>query len=115
MIIIDENVEFYWIHLLRSLGYEILSIAESFPGISDKKVIKLAKRYNGLLITEDKDFGELIFAHRFEKVAVIFLRYDQPQYNQIEKSILICVEGYYNNPGIKYFTVTKHNIRVRSL
>lgn len=61
MIIFDENVETYWIELIKGKGYETFSIKENYPGISDKDVLEVAKDLGGLLITEDKDFGELIF------------------------------------------------------
>jgi predicted nuclease of predicted toxin-antitoxin system len=111
MIIFDENVERYWINLIQSLGYPSISIAEKFPGISDRKVVEIVKSYEGLLITEDKDFGELIFAYGITRVSVILLRYDQPQYEQIEKSLLLCIKEYFDNPKSKYITITKKKIR----
>jgi predicted nuclease of predicted toxin-antitoxin system len=111
MIIFDENVERYWINLIRSLGYSSISIAEKFPGISDREVVEIVKLHEGLLITEDKDFGELIFAYGITRVSVILLRYDQPHYDQIEKSLLICIKEYFDNPKSKYITITKKKIR----
>ncbi len=84
MIVFDENVEEYWIQLIKTKGYEYLSIREKYQGVSDYKVIEIARNVKGLLVTEDKDFGELLFAHKVEKLAVLFMRYDQPQYNQIQ-------------------------------
>lgn len=63
MIVADENIEQYWIDLLRKTGYAVLSVRETAPGISDQAVVVLAKETGGLLLTEDKDFGELVFAH----------------------------------------------------
>lgn len=63
MIIADENVERYWIDLLRKKQYQVLSIAESYPQISDTGVAALTQQHKGILITEDKDFGELVFAY----------------------------------------------------
>ncbi|MCW5906512.1 MAG: DUF5615 family PIN-like protein [Chitinophagales bacterium] len=78
MIIADEILERYWIELLREKQYTVLSIAESFPQITDHEVAELALKHKGILITEDKDFGELIFAYGIPKLTVVFLRYDQP-------------------------------------
>jgi predicted nuclease of predicted toxin-antitoxin system len=61
MITFDENVEDYWIALIKSKGYETFSIKENYPGISDKEVLEVVRNLGGLLITEDKDFGELVF------------------------------------------------------
>jgi predicted nuclease of predicted toxin-antitoxin system len=115
MIVFDENIERYWINLIQNLGYPSISIAGMFPGISDRQVVDIVKSHEGLLITEDKDFGELIFAHGFTRVSVIFLRYDQPQYHQIEKSLLKCVKDHFDNPTKKFIIISKTKIREISL
>ena len=62
MIVADENIEQYGINLLRLKGYDVLSIREKHPGISDREVVAIDRSNNGILLTEDKDFGELVFA-----------------------------------------------------
>jgi predicted nuclease of predicted toxin-antitoxin system len=113
MIIFDENVEEYWIQLAQSKGYEYLSIRENYSGISDIEFIEIARKYKGLVITEDKDFGELLFAHGIEKVSVLFMRYDQPHYQQIKEYFLNCIDDYHNNPEVVFITITKSQIRYR--
>lgn len=58
MIIADENIDFKLIRKLRLLDFEVLSIKEKHKGISDFEIIQIAKETNGILITEDSDFGE---------------------------------------------------------
>jgi predicted nuclease of predicted toxin-antitoxin system len=113
MIIIDENVETYWIQLLKNADYEYFSIRENCPGISDSDVIDIARKHKGLIITEDKDFGELLFSHDLEKVSVLFMRYDQPEYHQIEKFFLKCIDNYFANQEVCFITITKNKIRIR--
>jgi predicted nuclease of predicted toxin-antitoxin system len=115
MIIFDENVEEYWIQLIKGKGYEYFSIRENCHGISDNEVIDIVRKHKGLLITEDKDFGELLFSHGVEKVSVLFMRYDQPQYNQIEKYFIKCIDDYFNDPEICFITITKNKIRNRKM
>lgn len=74
MIIIDENVGQELINQLVGFGHEVYSIREHQQGISDNLVIEIAKLKKGVLITEDKDFGELIFSHDIKDCSVIFLR-----------------------------------------
>jgi predicted nuclease of predicted toxin-antitoxin system len=115
MIVIDENVDQILIDRLVSKNYKIISIREYKPGISDREVTELAKLKNGLVITEDKDFGELVFSYDIKNCSVIFLRYDKKDYNQIEKNILKVLENYYKNPGHHFITVTKKKIRIRKI
>jgi len=115
MIVLDENIEAYWINLLRKHEHQIISIAESYPGISDREVMQIVEENKELLITEDKDFGELVFAYGFKNVSIIFLRYDQPEYHQIENAFLGCVKKYAASTINKFITISKTKIRVRGI
>ena len=46
---------------LRHDGYIVLYVAEIEPGISDHDVLNLANHEEAILLTADKDFGELVF------------------------------------------------------
>ena len=115
MIIFDENVEVYWVELIRSKGYETLSIKESLLGISDREVLEVARTHKGIVITEDKDFGELVFSYGIEGVSVLLMRYDQPQYELIENYVLKCLEDYFENPATCFITVSRSKIRTRRI
>ena len=56
----DESVSRFVVERLRSGGFNVLSIAESKPGAPDTHVLKAAGRAGRILITEDRDFGELV-------------------------------------------------------
>ncbi|MEA1964042.1 MAG: DUF5615 family PIN-like protein [Candidatus Aerophobetes bacterium] len=57
----DESVEKAVVDWLRDQKFDVAHIIEKVPSISDEEVIKLANSENRILITNDKDFGELIF------------------------------------------------------
>jgi predicted nuclease of predicted toxin-antitoxin system len=63
------------VRTLRGENYDVLSIAEQFPSFSDNEVLQLAIKENRILITEDKDFGEWIFAHGKKVGGVILIRF----------------------------------------
>jgi predicted nuclease of predicted toxin-antitoxin system len=46
---------------MRELGFDILSVQQSHPGLSDKEVLHLAVREERILVTFDRDFGDRIF------------------------------------------------------
>lgn len=71
----DESCDFSIVRGLRSQGYDVTSIAESSPGASDEQVIGLARSERRLLITEDKDFGQLVFSAAKENSGVLLVRY----------------------------------------
>ena len=115
MIVIDENVEQHWIELLRQKGYKLLLISQVAPRSSDSQVIEIAKQHKGILLTEDKDFGELVFSHNIQSLSIFFLRYDQPQYAQIETALLKTIEEFLTLEEHYFVTITMNNIRIRKL
>ncbi len=70
----DECVDRQIVDQLRRKGHEVLYVAEMKPGISDDDVLNLANLEKSILLTADKDFGDLIF--RQDKIAtgVILIR-----------------------------------------
>jgi predicted nuclease of predicted toxin-antitoxin system len=57
----NENVSASVIQGLRNRGDDVLSVKESFRGTRDPQVLARAQADNRVLITHDKDFGELAF------------------------------------------------------
>ena len=70
----DESVDGPIVGRLRREGHNVFYVAESTPGLSDEQVLEAANERNALLLTADKDFGELVF--RLQKVhrGVVLLR-----------------------------------------
>ena len=64
----DESVDGPVVERLRQVGHDVVYVAELSPSMSDDQVLQLANERNALLVTADKDFGELVFrlgkAHR---------------------------------------------------
>ncbi|MDD3260019.1 MAG: DUF5615 family PIN-like protein [Smithellaceae bacterium] len=71
----DESCDYSVIRALRTAGYSVDAIAEISPSLSDEVVLELAVAESRLLITEDKDFGEWVFAHHHAMMGVLLIRY----------------------------------------
>jgi predicted nuclease of predicted toxin-antitoxin system len=72
--VVDESVDFTIVKSLRANGLEVFAIAEQSPSISDDDVLSIAFRLNVPLITEDKDFGELVFRLNLPHHGILLLR-----------------------------------------
>ena len=115
MIIFDENVHQVFVDLIVDKGYKILSIKNEHAGISDKEIMQLAKSLSGIIVTEDKDFGELVYSHGVRDCSVIFLRYKISEIDSIKTNLLKILENVIP-PKSKFFvTITKNKIRIKSL
>ena len=73
-ILADENVDAPIIVWLAACGHDVLSMCETSPGASDEAVVTLAEREQRVIITSDRDFGELVFRHGARPAGVIYLR-----------------------------------------
>ena len=70
----DESVNRQTVERLRQEGHDVLYIAELEPGIPDHVVLARANERNALLLTADKDFGELVFRQKLVNSGVVLLR-----------------------------------------
>lgn len=73
-LVADESVEGPTVDVLRAAGHTVLFIAETSPGIEDGEVLEIACRERALLLTADKDFGELVFRNREPHCGVLLIR-----------------------------------------
>lgn len=73
----NENFPLTSVLILKEAGFDIKSIGQDFPGIRDDEVIEYAIAENRLILTFDRDYGELIFKKGYRPQAgVIYLRWD---------------------------------------
>ena len=83
----DESCDFLIVRTLRSEEYDVLSVAESFPSASDRQVLQHAVKEKRILLTEDKDFGEWVFAHGEKIYGVILIRFPANARKQLGEEI----------------------------
>ena len=75
--LLDESVEARIGTFLTSLGHDAIRIGQDIlpPGLPDPQVLAIAHREQRILITNDRDFGELVFRRRQPHAGVIYLRF----------------------------------------
>jgi predicted nuclease of predicted toxin-antitoxin system len=70
----DESIDRQIVERLRKEGHDVCYVAEMDPGISDDDVLAHANHNSALLITADRDFGELTFRHARISQGIILVR-----------------------------------------
>lgn len=70
----DEGVHQGVVAALGQAEYAVTYIADTMPGATDKEVLCKADELAAVLITSDKDFGELVFRQKLTHRGVILLR-----------------------------------------
>lgn len=73
-LVADESVERQIVERLRREAHDVLYVAEMEPGVTDDVVLRRASESNLLLVTADKDFGELVFRQGLADSGVVLLR-----------------------------------------
>jgi predicted nuclease of predicted toxin-antitoxin system len=71
----DESCDFAVVRALRAAGHDVVAVADQFPRAEDPVVIELALAEGRIVLTEDKDFGQLVYASGRESHGVIFMRF----------------------------------------
>jgi predicted nuclease of predicted toxin-antitoxin system len=70
----DEHIDQPIVDRLRQDGHDVVAVAELEPGIADATILARANQGNALLLTADRDFGELVFRQRQVTAGVVLIR-----------------------------------------
>jgi predicted nuclease of predicted toxin-antitoxin system len=114
-LVADESVDFGIIQGLRKKGINVFSIAEESGGIKDTEVLKVAVKNDALLITEDKDFGELAFRLKFQHKGILLIRLSDLPRNE---RLLLAVKTIFlnlNKLARNFSVLTKNGLRIKNL
>jgi len=112
----NENFPLFSIRLLRNAGYTVASVIEDSPGARDYDVLKRASEKNSIILTFDRDYGELIYRCRsFFPGGVVYFRFD-PSTPEEPAEILLNILGKkkISLPG-KFTVIERDRIRQRTL
>jgi predicted nuclease of predicted toxin-antitoxin system len=111
----NENFPLDAVQALRKAGYDIVWIREAAPGIPDTEVLAWAEQEKRILLTFDKDFGELAYREKLPaSCGIILLRIPTPSSEYVAKFVLSVFNNHQD--WIGYFSVIEeHRIRMRPL
>ena len=73
-LVADENIDRGIVERLRRDGHNVEWIAELSPSVSDEDVLRRASGGGAVLVTEDKDFGELVHRRGLAHTGVLLVR-----------------------------------------
>lgn len=73
--VVDESADARLAVHLTQLGHDVTLIAQGYrPGLPDTEVLAIAYREERILITDDRDFGKLVFRYQDPHASVIYFR-----------------------------------------
>ena len=112
----NENIPSDSVHVLRRAGHRVASIAEDRPGMKDVDVLKRAIKGKSIILTFDRDYGELIFKYpKLIPQGLVYFRFD-PSTPEEPALILLKILKQKDISLFKHFTVIEEDrIRQRVL
>jgi len=111
----DECIDAGLVSHLRAAGHDVLYMAEFAPSASDTEVMARAGVERRILLTEDKDFGDLVFRRGQSVPGVILLRID-PALHALKKTRLDAAIGRFGGDLFgRYVIVEGTRFRSRRL
>ena|SRR3989344_9016979 len=113
--LVDESSGKKLCNFLCQNKLDALFVGDLFPEALDSQILEFAEKEKRILITNDKDFGELIFRLGKPTIGVIFLRLKKDTPKNKQKYILNVITNFYNKLENNFFIVTEDKVRVRSL
>jgi predicted nuclease of predicted toxin-antitoxin system len=72
--LVDECVGPYVVQWLRENNYDAISAFEDCRGWDDERILEKARSEGRVVVTLDKDFGEMVFRMRLPHCGIILLR-----------------------------------------
>lgn len=111
----DENLEKPVVEWLRGQGFDIRYIAEESPAVSDTAIMSIANEEDRILITNDKDFGELVFRQGKILSGIILIRAtDDRSSNKVKLVKQVLQEAKGKLKG-NFIVVNEIGVRIRKI
>ena len=121
MFVADESVDMGIVTYLQfyfkqdNNPQEIISIQNSFQGIQDDKVLQFAHNLKFILLTEDKDFGELVYRLKYPHHGIVLIRIkDMPREDRIRLAALT-IKQHAEELKNTFSVITNNGIRIKKL
>lgn len=113
LLLADESVDHRLIIYLRNQHFDVISILEESSGISDTEVLEKAFNNNALLLTEDKDFGDLAIRFRKPSHGILLLRFTNEDIEERSRALVSAIKKHSKKLQTSISVLTIQKIRIR--
>jgi uncharacterized protein (DUF433 family)/predicted nuclease of predicted toxin-antitoxin system len=110
---LDESVNFPAAAYLAAQGHDILSIARDVPpSLTDRAVLAIAVRERRVLLTNDRDFGNLVFREALSHAGIVLFRLDRES-RAVKLAWLAYVLARHAEDLAHFIVVSDRGVRIR--
>lgn len=112
----NENFPILSIRLLRNAGHKVASVIEDTPGAKDRQVLQRAYEESRIILTFDRDYGELIYRHKLPiPTGVVYFRFAPSTPEEPAEMLLNVLKKAEVKVVGKFTVVERGKIRQRTL
>lgn len=108
----DESCDFIVVRALRTEGYDVLAVSEYMQRSDDRVLIDQAARERRILLTEDKDFGWLVYVSHVDSAGVILLRYPGDRRSRLGQAVVDVVQEHGVNLHGHFVVMQPGHVRI---
>jgi predicted nuclease of predicted toxin-antitoxin system len=112
--LVDESTGRGVTEWLSAAGHDVICVTESLPQARDSDILDLAVQDQRIIITNDKDFGELVFRSGRQHAGILLLRLNDESASNRIRMVSVAVESHECRLKGAFTVVTEKNIRIRS-
>ncbi len=112
--LLDESAEFRLAVFLRTLGHDVTAIAHDYPAsLKDWQVLDIAVAEERIIITNDSDFGDLVFRQQHEHRGIIYFRV--PKQSGVDEKMILLKSLLITHAKVlnQFLVVSRRGVRVR--
>ena len=113
--LVDECVDAALVGLLRQSGHEALFVSEISPRATDIDVMNRAERDHRLLLTEDKDFGDLVFRLARPVPGIVLIRIVAMQRQCNAERLTVAIKRFRKTLFGRFTVIEQARFRMRPL
>ena len=99
----------------RNMGYEAFSVFNESRGAGDDEILTKAYLENWILVTNDKDFGEMVVRNKMFSNGVILVRIEKLNLPHNCLLIVNFIEKYFDDLANSFTVIQEDKIRIRKL
>ncbi len=111
----DENLHADLVRWLRSRGHDVSYAAETMASEPDESLLRRARAEARILVTDDKDFGDLVVRKGLASAGVLLLRLRNPSVaGRVARLAALWSSVEARLPG-GFIVISDNRVRVRPL
>ncbi|MFN7115192.1 MAG: DUF5615 family PIN-like protein [Saprospiraceae bacterium] len=113
--IADEGVDGSLVKLLRQAEHDVFYFAENERSTDDDLILELANKENRILLTRDKDFGELVYRLQQVHTGIILIRLEELKSTTRSQIVFDFIQQNLDQLSEHFIVIQAGGARIRSL